>query len=176
MRGEKMINFIKSWSLPFIIALIIWILIRAYIIDFIVIKSGSMLPTVNIGDHYVVNKMVKLKDIKDGDMITFYPPIDYFEGKIYIKRVIGTPGDKIEIKNGSLYRNDKKISENYIKKQMNYKLGPIKVPKGSIFVLGDNRNESFDSHLWRTPFIEEKQLSGKVIFRYWNSDIMKWKK
>jgi signal peptidase I len=75
------------------------------------------------------------------------------------------PGDTIHIREGTLYRNGEKVIERYTKEPMRYDFGPVTVPRDKFFFLGDNRNESFDSHLWVTPFVEKDKIIGKVIWQ-----------
>ncbi|MNP68996.1 Signal peptidase I S [compost metagenome] len=94
------------------------------------------------------------------DIIVFQAPA---EDKRYVKRLIGLPGDEIEIKDGRLYRNKQLIHESYIQEQMNYNFGPVVVPVNEYFFLGDNRNVSYDGHAWEYPFIKKEMLVGKVM-------------
>jgi signal peptidase I len=98
-----------------------------------------------------------------GDIVVFTPPVAGDEHKRYVKRLIGLPGDTIEIKDGALYRNGTEINEPYLNERMDYTFGPVTVPADHYFFLGDNRNISNDAHLWATPFVAKDQLIGKVI-------------
>lgn len=97
--------------------------------------------------------------IKRKDIIVFHYPIN--PTQLYIKRVIGLPGDVVSIENGFVYVNGKKISESYIKDKPNYYWSPGKVPNGEYFVLGDNRNNSNDSHVW--GYLPKQDIVGKAI-------------
>ncbi|UUZ97758.1 signal peptidase I [Paenibacillus sp. P25] len=120
-----------------------------------------------MNDKVLVEKMVGLTDFKFGDIVVFYPPLPGHENERYIKRLIGLPGDTIEIKDGALYRNGQKVDEPYVKEPMNYTYGPVTVPANQYFFLGDNRNESLDSHMWPTPFVDKSKIVGKAMFRYY---------
>ena len=151
-----------------------------------------MLPTLMIGDHLLVNKfiygirvpfsgkvLVPLKDPKSGDIIVFKFPKD--RSIDYIKRVVGEPGDKIEVKNKKLYRNGKLAEDPYahytstvvlpgsVSPKDNF--GPITVPEGKYFVMGDNRDNSSDSRFW--GFVETNDVLGKAMIIYWSWDIDK---
>ena len=160
--------------------LIIWVII-ALIIRWQVIEPrwipyGSMLPTLQIQDKILIEKLTpkfylkkNLSNLKD-QIVVFNPPeklinSGYKSDTALIKRVIGVPGDKIEVKEGNLYLNDK-IQERYITdKNINYSIGPIIVPENALWVMGDNRNNSMDSHIW--GFLPYEKIIGKAILRYW---------
>ena len=160
--------------------LFIWILIaliiRWQVIEPRWIPSGSMLPTLQIQDKILVEKLTpkitsnsNLSKLKN-KIIVFNVPEQLIEAGYesdiaLIKRVIGVPGDKVEVKDGSLYLNDI-VQNNYISdSKINYSTGPFVVPEKSLWVMGDNRNNSMDSHIW--GFLPYKKVIGKAIFRYW---------
>ena len=160
--------------------LIIWIIIaliiRWQVIEPRWIPSGSMLPTLEIKDKILVEKLSpklnlskNLSKLKD-QIIVFNAPeilIDsgYQSDTALIKRVIGIPGDKIEIKAGTLYVNDILQNKYPTDKNINYEAGPYIVPVNSLWVMGDNRNNSMDSHVW--GFLPYKKVIGKALIRYW---------
>jgi len=127
------------------------------------IESISMQPTLYEGDFVIVNKLAyKLGSPSIGDVIIFrYPPDP--DREPYIKRVIGRPGDQVRITDGSVYVNETLIQEPYIKAPPNY-VGNWTVPHGSLFVLGDNRNHSSDSHAWGMVPLEN--VLGKALIVY----------
>ncbi|MCL5674231.1 MAG: signal peptidase I [Candidatus Omnitrophica bacterium] len=125
------------------------------------IPSNSMKPTLEKNDR-IIGINVNPSDLKRGDIVTFlYPKASK---KILVKRIIGLPGDKILIENGDVFINNKKITEPYIKEKPVYDL-KTKVPKGDVFVLGDNRNNSFDSSIWGPLPIND--IIKKIIMIYW---------
>lgn len=126
------------------------------------IPSRSMVPTLNVNDFIVGNRMVK--DYKHGDIAIFVSE----DGPLYIKRVIGVGGDHIEIEDHAVYRNGEKLDEPYINGVMETE-GTLtyNVPEGCYFLLGDNRNESKDSRYWKNPYIKAKDMRAKAIFRYY---------
>ncbi len=168
----RIVSFLKEWIVPIAIALAVSFTFRVYIAEAVEIPSGSMLPTLNIDDRLFIEKITDPSHLKVGDIVVFYPPVKGKEDR-FIKRLIGVGGDKIEIKDGVLYRNDKKVDEPYIKEPMKYEYGPVVVPKGKFFFLGDNRNDSYDSHLWPTPFVDKDAIIGKAIFRFYPFNDMK---
>ena len=156
--------------------IIISLIIRWQVIEPRWIPSGSMLPTLQIQDKILVEKLTpkissksNLSNLKN-KIIVFNVPeqlikAGYESDTALIKRVIGIPGDKVEVKDGILYLNDI-AQNNYISdKNINYSTGPYVVPEKSLWVMGDNRNNSMDSHIW--GFLPYEKVIGKAIFRYW---------
>ena len=160
--------------------LLIWIaialIIRWQVIEPRWIPSGSMLPTLQIEDKILVEKISpkiisksSLSKLKN-DIVVFNVPdqlikAGYEEDTALIKRVIGVPGDKVEVKEGNLYLNDIAQDKYIFDKNINYSMGPFIVPEQSLWVMGDNRNNSMDSHIW--GFLPYEKIIGKAIFRYW---------
>ena len=172
---EKKSSIIKDFKNLFI-WIIIALIIRWQVIEPRWIPSGSMLPTLQIQDKILVEKLTpkitstsKLYKLKN-KIIVFNVPEQLIEAGYesdiaLIKRVIGVPGDKVEVKEGNLYLNDI-AQNNYISdKNINYSIGPYVVPEKSLWVMGDNRNNSMDSHIW--GFLPYEKVIGKAIFRYW---------
>jgi len=160
--------------------LLIWIaialIIRWQVLEPRWIPSGSMIPTLQIQDRILVEKITprinqKLnKHLNLNTIVIFKPPTilteaGYSDGSALIKRVVGLPGDKIEVTNGKLYRNEKEINEPWIQEPIQYEMESINVPENSLWVLGDNRNNSLDSHVWGA--LPEKNLIGTALARYW---------
>lgn len=144
--------------------------IRTFVAEARYIPSGSMEPTLEINDRLVVEKIsYYFNPPERGDIVVFWPPDELFpEGKrrdAFIKRVIGLPGDTVEITGGTVYINGNPLEEDYIKAEPNYVWGPEKVPDDSYLVLGDNRNSSFDSHSW--GFVPAENIIGKAVVRFW---------
>ncbi|MEJ2695656.1 MAG: signal peptidase I [Candidatus Sulfobium sp.] len=169
-------------------------MIRTFVIQAFKIPSGSMIPTLLVGDHLLVNKFVLgtpvdipftnihlfhmpgLRDPHRGDVIVFKYPED--PKRDFIKRVIGVEGDTVASRNKVIYVNGRKLAEPYVQHVDNSikpggidprdNFGPITVPKGDVFVMGDNRDESYDSRYW--GFVEDDQIKGKAIIIYWSWD------
>ena len=171
-KKSSILNDFKNLFIWIIIALII----RWQVIEPRWIPSGSMLPTLQIQDKILVEKLTpkitsksNLSKLKN-KIIVFNVPEQLIEAGYesdiaLIKRVIGVPGDKVEVKEGNLYLNDI-AQDNYISdKNINYSIGPYFVPEKSLWVMGDNRNNSMDSHIW--GFLPYEKVIGKAIFRYW---------
>ncbi len=172
-----------------LVAIVIALFIRTFVVQAFKIPSGSMKQTLQIGDHILVNKfiygikipylrktVIPIKAPKRGDIVVFKYPVD--PNKDFIKRVIGIPGDQIEIRDKQLYVNGEQVNHDFsvytdprilpanLKPRDN--LGPITVPEQSLFVMGDNRDESFDSRFW--GFVDYKALNGKAFIIYWSWD------
>ncbi len=171
-KKSSILNDFKNLFIWIIIALII----RWQVIEPRWIPSGSMLPTLQIQDKILVEKLTpkityesNLSKLKN-KIVVFNVPEQLIEAGYesdiaLIKRVIGVPGDKVEVKEGNLYLNDI-AQDNYISdKNINYSIGPYVVPEKSLWVMGDNRNNSMDSHIW--GFLPYEKVIGKAIFRYW---------
>ena len=143
--------------------------IRQFVAEARYIPSGSMLPTLQINDRLIVDKLsYRFNTPQRGDIVVFSPTSTLEKQNFhdaFIKRVIGLPGDKVEVKGGRVYVNDQALRENYIEEDPQYQWGPQTVPLGSYLVLGDNRNNSYDSHYW--GFVPREKIIGRAIVRFW---------
>jgi signal peptidase I len=164
---DKMERFIFEAISTIVIAAIITFILKSFIVDNRVIPTSSMYPTIYAGDMVLVNKLVyRFSSPQRGDIIVFKPPEEVSDDDL-IKRAIGLPGDTVEVKNRQVYINGEPLTEPYLNEAPQYEYGPVEVPAGHLFVLGDNRNMSFDSHRWPDPFLEISSVKGKAFFRYW---------
>ena len=184
---EKTKSNVKEYIESIIIAILIALFIRTFIICAYKIPSSSMVQTLLVGDHILVNKflygvkipllrntIIPVREPKRGEIVVFIFPND--RSKDFIKRVIGVGGYTIEIKNKKIFINGKEYSDSYgiysdniiypatMQPRDNY--GPVTVPKNSIFVMGDNRDESLDSRFW--GFVNLKDVEGKAFIIYWS--------
>lgn len=182
-------SIFREYSESIIIAVILALIIRAFVVQAFKIPSGSMEDTLLIGDHLLVNKFIygtkipftdkrvlKIRDPKRGDVIVFVYPED--PRKDFIKRVIGLPGDVVEGRdkhvyvNGYLYENPHAVFKQLevIPKEQNPRdnFGPVKVPADSYFVMGDNRDRSYDSRFWGV--VTREKLKGLAFIKYWSWD------
>jgi signal peptidase I len=146
---------------------IVLAIVMYFLIDTVVarvrVDNISMLPTLQPGEFVLVNKITyRLSDVKRGDIIVFHYPLNPQED--YIKRVIGLPGDDVNITNGELFVNGQKINESYISVTM-VSEGDWVVPQDALFVMGDNRNQSSDSRAW--GYVPMENLVGKAMVIYW---------
>lgn len=170
-----------------VIAVLLALFIRTFIVQAFKIPSGSMLPTLQIGDHLLVNKfsygiknpfsgsvLIPLGKPKRGDIVVFKFPLD--KSVDYIKRVIGIAGDTVEIKNKKVFINNKPVKDphaHFSDKTIvpatagpRDNFGPITVPKGKIFCMGDNRDNSYDGRFW--GFVDQRDVLGKAFMIYWS--------
>lgn len=153
-------TYLKEILQTLILAAVMYVMIDA-VIARVRVENISMLPTLHPGEFLLVNKLAyKLGPLSRGDIITFH----HDEKEDYIKRLIGLPGDTVIVKNGKVFVNQKVLAEPYIAATPSY-TGEWQVPAGSVFVLGDNRNSSSDSHSW--GFVSMDKLIGKALVVYW---------
>lgn len=148
-----------------VIAVLLAVVIRVFLFQFFVIPSASMEPTLTEGDMIAANKIVyRFSEPKRGDIIVFKYPLD--PKRDFVKRLIGLPGEKLQIKNSTLYINDKVTPEPYLPKSLEFQdYGPVTVPKDKFFMMGDNRNDSLDSRSWGE--MPRENIIGKASFIYW---------
>ena len=151
------------------ISLVIAFGFRTFVAEARYIPSGSMLPTLQINDHLIIDKLsYDFIPIKRGDIVVFNPTKTLEKENIHdalIKRVMGLPGDKVEVKAGKVYVNNVPLTEKYIEAAPDYHWGPVIVPTHSYLVLGDNRNNSYDSHYW--GFVPRDRIVGRAILRFY---------
>lgn len=164
---DRVKYYVKEAVSTIIIAGLITLVLKIYLFDNRIIPTSSMYPTIYAGDMLLVNKMVyRFYSPKRGDIIVFKPDPEVSKDDL-IKRVIALPGDQVEVKKHKVHINGKPMEEPYLNEEPQYDFGPVEVPEGHLFVLGDNRNLSFDSHRWPDPFLDITSVKGKAFFRYW---------
>ena len=130
------------------------------------VDGVSMLPTVHTGELLFIDTLsYHLHRPNRGDIIILHPPVNQSDN--YIKRVIGLPGDLVQVKEGTVYINGDALSEPYIHEPHTYNWGPARVPRGDYFVLGDNRDVSYDSHMWPEPWLSGNEIVGRAVLAYW---------
>jgi signal peptidase I len=186
-------SVVREYTESIIIAILLALLIRAFVIQAFKIPSGSMKPTLLVGDHILVNKfiygiklripftalnytLVPISSPKRNDVVVFIFPKE--TNKDFIKRVIGLPGDTVQIKDKKVYINNQPMVDHHGSftdqriisemEQPRDNTGPIVVPSHMFFVMGDNRDESYDSRFW--GFVDEKQILGQAFIIYWSWD------
>lgn len=154
-----------------LVVLVVVFLIKNFVLINAVIPSGSMENTIMTGDRVFGNRLAyRFGDPERGDIAIFRYPDD--ESELYIKRVMGLPGDTIEIKDGLLYLNNSEepLVEPYLKEIPEGDFGPYQVPEGCYFMLGDNRNKSNDSRMWENTYVTRENVLAKAVFRYYPFD------
>ena len=172
MTREKFIAEVKEWASSILVALVLTLIIRTFVVQAFKIPSGSMRPTLLEGDKLFVNKFVyRFRPPQRGDIIVFKYPVD--PKKDFIKRLVGLPGEEVEIRDGKIFVNGQVLTDpNSFGKFYYYNHDPyggpqdkIHVPENAYYALGDNSANSQDSRFW--GFVPAKNLLGKAIFRWW---------
>ncbi len=163
----------REYAESIIIAVVAAFLIRGFVVQAFKIPSGSMIPTLKIGDHILVNKFIFwFEKPQRGDIIVFKYPRD--ESKDFIKRVVGLPGEWVEMKGTTVYVNGKPLDEPYARYNPNIRnrvdFGPVFVSPGRLFMMGDNRDNSMDSRYW--GLLDIRKIKGKAFLIYfsWNKN------
>lgn len=163
---SKVFKELAGWAVSILIAFAIAMPIRMYVFEPVETPTGSMLDTIRLQDRLIIYKLAyRFGSVKRGDIVVFKYPDDPSQN--YLKRVIGIGGDTIQIKDGKLFVNGVVQEEDYIREPMDpdRDFGPITVPEGHYFMMGDNRNESNDSRYWIQKFVSKDAIVGKIIFR-----------
>jgi len=160
------LSFIKETVFIVIAAFLISLVIRFFVIEAFIIQQHSMDPTLFEGERVLVSKLVyRFSPVEYGDIIILKSPMRSAD---YVKRVIATEGETIEIKDGDLFIDGKQVDEPYVKSVDVSNYGPVKIPYDKVFVAGDNRPNSLDSRIFGP--ISEDDIIGKVFFIYWPMD------
>jgi signal peptidase I len=189
VKGSGWKAIVREYAEAIITAIVLALIIRAFVVQAFKIPSGSMLETLQIGDHLLVNKFIYgldlpftdkkifgLNDPEKGDIVVFKYPED--PRRDFIKRVVAVGGDTIQGKNKTIFINDNPVEEPFtihtddrmlpadVSKRDNF--GPTLVPEGKVFVMGDNRENSHDSRYW--GFVDIEAIRGKAFIIYWSQD------
>lgn len=163
---------IKDWVVSIVAAIAVALLIRTFIVELYVVDGPSMRPTLQHEERLVVNKFIyHLRDPHKGEVIIFRYPRD--PSRDFIKRVIATAGDTIEITDGRVYVNDQLLNEDYILEKTRTEYPKVTIPEGTIFVMGDNRNNSEDSRFPDVGFVPLDLIKGKAMLIFWPIDDIK---
>ena len=180
---------VREYFEALVIAVVLALFVRTWVFQAFKIPTGSMEPNLLIGDHLIVNKMIfapavtpidrallPRRDIVRGDVVVFKYPEE--PTRDFIKRVIGVPGDQLELRRKKMYVNGKAIDEPYAhfivplspeggrSTDLREEYGPVTVPAGQFFVMGDNRDNSQDSRYW--GFLPATYVKGKALFIYFS--------
>jgi len=164
--NKERLQKILSWVETLVTAVVIAVVLNCFVIVNAVIPTGSMISTINIGDRVIANRLAYLFDeAQRGDIIVFEAPDD--PDTLYVKRIIGLPGDTVVIKDKEVLINGQPLRETYIFEETLGDWGPYIVPQNSYFCMGDNRNASADSRYWQNTYVPKDNIKGKVVFRYY---------
>ena len=161
-------NEIISWIKTIAMAVVIAVLINSFVIVNATVPTGSMENTIMPGDRIIALRLTYyVSSPERGDIVVFRYPDD--ESVLYVKRVIGLPGETVEVKDGEVYINnsDTPLDDSFVKEQPVGDFGPYEVPEGCYFMMGDNRKNSQDSRYWVNKYVEEDKILGKVYFKYY---------
>ena len=158
---------VAVWARTILLGVLLALGIRAAVVEAFVIPSGSMEPTLQVGDRVLASKFwFWLTDPRQQEIVIFAPPpAAGMSSQTLIKRVIALESDVVQIADGQVLVNGRRLAEPYLKERPDYVLPPTAVPAGMLFVLGDNRNASYDSHVW--GFVPRAALRAKAFLRYW---------
>ncbi|MBF0409902.1 MAG: signal peptidase I [Candidatus Riflebacteria bacterium] len=155
---------VKDWLKDFVKALIFFLILQTYFIQGFVIEGACMEPQLHTNEKILVNKLLYyFFPPRTGDVVVFTFPHD--ANKDFIKRVVGVPGDTLEISDGYLFRNGRKLPEKYVNEYVFGSYGPINIPDGKVCVMGDNRNNSHDSRAW--GLLDVQTIKGRAELKFW---------
>lgn len=156
----------KDWMISILVAVVLAFVIRTFIVELYIVDGPSMRPTLESHERLVVNKFIyAFRAPEKGEILVFQYPRD--TSRDFIKRVIATQGDTIEIKEGRVYINDKMLDETYILEKTRSEYPKSVVPEGTVFVMGDNRNNSEDSRFADVGFVPYHLIKGKAVLVFW---------
>ena len=157
---------IKDWVISIVVAVALAMFIRTFIVELYVVDGPSMRPTLESEERLVVNKFIyRSRPPEKGEVLVFQYPRD--PSRDFIKRVIATPGDTIEIREGRVLVNDQLLTEDYILEKTRSEYPKSTVPEGRVFVMGDNRNNSEDSRFADVGFVPYDLIKGKAMIVFW---------
>jgi signal peptidase I len=164
---SRLRSWLFDWTETIVVAFILALIIRAFFVQVFWIPSGSMEPTLDIGDRIVVNKIIyNFREPRRFEVLVFRGISSAGEAKKdLIKRLVGLPGETFEVKNGTLFVNGLPLEEKHSMNQDYADFGPVIIPPDAYFVMGDNRAASADSRYW--GFLPRKNLIGPAFLRIW---------
>ena len=163
---------LKEWVISITAAVLLAMVIRTFIVELYIVEGPSMKPTLQDAERLVVNKFIyRVREPEKGEVLIFRYPRD--PSRDFVKRVIATAGDTIEIKDGRVYVNDQLQREDYILEKTRTEYSKVTIPDGTVFVMGDNRNNSEDSRFSDVGFVPLDLVKGKAVLIFWPLDDFK---
>lgn len=162
-----------SWIKTILLAAVLAGAVNSFLIVNAEVPTGSMENTIMAGDRILALRTSYWFDEPEaGDVVIFRYPDDPSGNTLYVKRIIGTEGDVVQMEDGVVTVNGEVLAEDYLAEPASGSFGPYIVSEGSYFMMGDNRNHSLDSRYWENKFVEEEEILGKVVLRYYKG--FKW--
>ena len=162
-----------SWIKTILLAVVLAGVVNTLLIVNAQVPTGSMETTIMTGDRILALRTSYWFDQPQrGEVVVFRYPDDPEQKTLYVKRIIGMGGDVVKVENGNVYVNGEALDEPYLEVVTQGTFGPFEVPEGSYFMMGDNRNDSWDSRFWDNKFVAKDKILGKVVFRYFKN--FKW--
>lgn len=168
--AQSVVKEILSWVIPFASALVVALLLKNYVIINADIPTGSMENTIMPGNRLIGSRLSYLRDGPErGDIVIFRYPDN--EEELYVKRVIGLPGETVDVRDGHIYIGGSEVplTEDYLKEEWTVATGDyhFQVPEDSYLMLGDNRNDSWDARYWNNTYVQREKILGKAVVIYW---------
>lgn len=174
---KKKKSIVREYGEALAIAIVLAFLIRIFVVEAFKIPSGSMIPTLLVGDHLLVSKFTyKFTEPERGDIVVFKYPDD--PSRNFIKRIIAVGGDTVEVRDKVVYVNGTQKPEDYVQHVTQEmfpagtsprdNFGPVTVPPNTYFMMGDNRDSSLDSRFWENRFVNRRAIVGKALIIYWS--------
>ena len=166
---DKKVRGILNWIFQIAVVLIFGILAGIALFQSVTVQESAMEPTLQVGERFFVNRAVyKVSSPERGDIIV-YKTSGSDDAALHIGRVIGLPGETVNIVDGKVYINDSEepLDDSFCPETPEGSFGPYTVPEGCYFMLGDNRNHSMDSRYWQNTFVEKDAIEAQVAVRYW---------
>lgn len=163
---KRILKEIKEFSRLLLFSLILAFFIKENVVASAHVPTGSMESTVMTGSKILINRLSYMwEDPQRGDIVAFYYPDN--PEKIYLKRILGLPGETIEGFDGVVYINEMPLFNDFTTEKLEQDFGPFQVPEGCCFMMGDNRNDSWDSRYWNNTYVEKEEILGKVSLEYY---------
>lgn len=162
--------FLRQFASTGVKALVLFAVMQCWVIQGYKVYGSCMEPNLNTGERLLGNKLALAEGIHRGDVVVFRPP--HRPDTAFVKRVVGLPGETIEIRHSRIYVNDRLLTEPYLRRDWHDNRAPEMVPRNMVFVLGDNRDNSNDSRMWGELPIAN--IQAKASFRYWPPERMGW--
>lgn len=165
---RPIVKFLRNYLVPIAVGVLIALVSKLYVVSAAEVISGSMVPTLPYPTYLLVDHLAtEIHQPYRGEVIMFHAPNHSTKDDPLLKRVIGLPGDTVLVHSGHVYINGVALQEPYLTVVTQGTFGPFHVPTGAYFVMGDNRNNSFDSRYWQNPFVPRANIIGRIDAVIW---------